>query len=269
MKIGMVLPPLKRNDMKIRILGCSGGIGGPHLRTTSFLIDQDILIDAGTGVGDLSFSELLQIDHVFITHSHLDHVTSLAFIVDSVGDRRDRPLIVHATQATIEILHTHIFNWVIWPDFTVLPSEDKPFLIFSPIHAGQAIDIGGRKITPLPANHTVPAVGYQIDSGRGSLVFSGDTGPCPNFWAAVNKIENLRYLIIECAFPNREMQLAKASLHLCPSMLMDELAQLERAAKILITHLKPGQIELTMHEIQAGVGEHHPAMLQGNQVFEI
>ena len=44
--------------MKLRVLGCSGGIGGRHLRTTSLLVDNDILIDAGTGVGDVSLAEL-------------------------------------------------------------------------------------------------------------------------------------------------------------------------------------------------------------------
>ena len=34
--------------MRLRVLGCSGGIGGRHLRTTSYLLDSDILIDAGT-----------------------------------------------------------------------------------------------------------------------------------------------------------------------------------------------------------------------------
>lgn len=266
----MASPHSKQNNMKIRVLGCSGGIGGHHLRTTAFLVDHDILIDAGTGVGDLSIAELVKIDHVFITHSHLDHVTSLAFIVDTVGDMRDRPLVVHATEATIKILRTHIFNWAIWPDFSEIPTKDKPFLRFSAIHVGKTIDVEGRRITPLPANHTVPAVGYQLDAGRGSLVFTGDTGPCPELWEYVNnKIHDLRYLIIECAFPDREKQLAVASLHLCPSMLMQELAQLQHEAEIFITHLKPGQIELTMQEIDACSGAYHPGMLQGNQVFEI
>ena len=104
--------------MKIRILGCSGGIGGRHLRTTSLLVDHDILIDAGTGVGDLAIAELAQIDHVFITHSHLDHTVCLAFLVDTVGEMRNRPLTVHATGATIEILRAHLFNWATWPDFS-------------------------------------------------------------------------------------------------------------------------------------------------------
>ena len=96
--------------MKLRVLGCSGGIGGRHLRTTSFLLDSDILIDAGTGVGDLTLAELSQIDHIFVTHSHLDHVTSIPFLVDTVGGMRDKPLIVHASRATTQILRNHLFN---------------------------------------------------------------------------------------------------------------------------------------------------------------
>ena len=140
---------------------------------------------------------------------------------------------------------------------------------FSPISVGEAVDLDGRKIIPIPANHTVPAVGYQIDSGQASLVFTGDTGPCPELWKFVNQIRNLRYLIIECAFSDREKRLAEASLHFCPSMLLEELANLQRDADIFITHLKPGQIELTMQEIEDCIGnEFRPGMLQNNQLFE-
>jgi ribonuclease BN (tRNA processing enzyme) len=255
--------------VKVRILGCSGGIGGRHLRTTSLLVDNDILIDAGTGVGDLAIAELAQIDHVFITHSHLDHLACLPFMVDTVGDMRNRPVTVHATEATLEIIRAHVFNWAIWPDFSVIPTPEKPFLRFATIRVGEAVDLDGRKIIPLPANHTVPAVGYQLDSGHGSLVFTGDTGPCPDLWQQVNMIRNLRYLIIECAFSDSEKRLAIASLHLCPSMLLEELTHLQRDAEVFITHLKPGQIELTMQEIEDCIGEFRPGMLQNNQVFEI
>ena len=126
----------------------------------------------------------------------------------------------------------------------------------------------GRRFTPLPANHTVPAVAYQLDSGAASLVFSGDTGPCPELWRTVNKIRNLKYLIIETAFPNHERQLAKVSLHLCPDMLAEELANFQGDAEIFITHLKPGQSELTMQEIISVIGDRNPRMLQNNQEFE-
>lgn len=256
--------------MRVRILGCSGGIGGRHLRTTSMLIDNDILIDAGTGVGDLSLTELAQIDHVFITHSHLDHVACLPLLVDTVGDARggDRPLTVYSQQATIDILRNHVFNWSVWPDFTEIPDPEHPYLRFEAIRLGQEKKFGWRSITALPANHTVPAVGYHLDSGNASLAFSGDTSVCDNFWHAVNKIGNLRFLIIETAFSNREKQLAIMSKHLCPSMLVTELEKLQRSAEIFITHLKSDQIELTMHELEELIGEFHPRMLQNNHIFE-
>ncbi len=181
--------------MKVRILGCSGGIGGRHLRTTSMLVDNDILIDAGTGVSDLSIAEMAQIDHVFLTHSHMDHIACLPLLIDTVGDMRNRPLTVHATDATIEIMRAHIFNWAVWPDFCEIPNSKKPFMRYENLALGETVDLEGRRITTLPANHTVPAVGYQLDSGDASLAFSGDTGPCPELWAAVNKIDNLRHLI--------------------------------------------------------------------------
>lgn len=254
--------------MKLRILGCSGGIGGRSQRTTAMLLDQDILIDAGTGAADLSIAELSMIDHVFLTHSHLDHIASLPLMIDTVADRRNKPLVVYGTEAVLTILRNHIFNWAIWPDFSEIPTPEAPFMRFQSIERGQTIDLGGRQITALPAEHTVPAVGYRLDSGEASLVFSGDTGVCDAFWRAVNRIPNLRHLIIECAFSNREQQLALVSKHLCPNMLATELQKLERECEIHITHLKPGQIELTMEEIETCLGDFKPKMLQNNQLIE-
>lgn len=254
--------------MKLRILGCSGGIGGRHLRTTSLLLDHDILIDAGTGVADLSMAELSVIDHVFLTHTHLDHIASLPLMIDTIGDRRQKPLMVYGTEAVLTILRNHIFNWAIWPDFSEIPNAEKPWMRFQTIEVGKAVNIEGRVITALPVDHTVPAAGYCLDSGAGSLVFSGDTGPCDVFWKAVNRIGNLRHLIIECAFSNREEKLAQLSKHLCPNLLAAELAKLERDCEIYITHLKPGQIELTMEELEDCLGDFKPRMLQNNMIIE-
>jgi ribonuclease BN (tRNA processing enzyme) len=254
--------------MKLRILGCSGGIGG-CLRTTAMLVDDDVLIDAGTGVGDLSIAELTAIDHVFVTHAHMDHIAFIPLLVDTVGGMRTRPLVVHATQATLDILRSHVFNWKIWPDFSEIPSRQQPYLRFEPVHLGVTVMLGGRAITPVPANHVVPAVGYQVDSGRKSLVFTGDTTTNDELWKVVNRIENLRYLIIETAFCNRDRDLAIASKHLCPSMLADELAKLTRQPDVYIAHLKPGEMELIMHEIDECAGAYSPRMLRNNQVFEL
>lgn len=254
--------------MKLRVLGCSGGIGGRHLRTTSFLVDHDILIDAGTGVAELTVTELAAIDHVFLTHAHLDHVLALPLMIDAVASRRDRPLKVYALAEVIEALQQHVFNWTIWPDFSRLPSAEAPFLSFVPIEIGSEACFGERKIRALPVAHTVPAVGYCLDSGAGSLVFSGDTGPCAEFWAAVRAVPNLRYLLVECAFSNQECALAALSKHMCPRLLGEELRQLGRSCELFITHLKPGEIERTMTELESSLGDFDPRMLQNSQLFE-
>ncbi|MDD2700169.1 MAG: 3',5'-cyclic-nucleotide phosphodiesterase [Sideroxydans sp.] len=253
--------------MKLRVLGCSGGIGG-NFRTTSLLIDHDILIDAGTGLGDLSLAEMSVIDHVFITHSHLDHIACLPLLVDSVGFMRDKPVVIHATAETLEILQQHVFNWEIWPDFAEIPNLHQPVMRYEAIRVGETIDVGGRKLTPLPVNHVVPAVGFHIDSGTASLAFSGDTTTCDELWEAVNRIRNLRYLIVETAFSDAEKELAVLSKHLCPSMLADELRKLALAPEIYITHLKPGEVELTMREISERVQGVNPKILQNGQTFD-
>lgn len=257
--------------MRLKVIGCSGGIG-KDLRTTSMLVDHDILIDAGTGVGDLTIDELARIDHIFVTHSHLDHVTSIPFMVDTVGGIRDKPLTVHALPETIVDLRQHLFNWKLWPDFTEIPSVDKPSLRFSPVSLGRSVTLNGRTITPIPANHAVPAVGYALDSGKKSLVFTGDTCSSDELWRAVNNIGNLRYLIIETAFSDAEWELAIRSKHLCPSLLVEQLvmlkAELMQQVEIFVTHLKPGESAKIMREIELGASRWNPKMLQQGQRFE-
>jgi len=257
------------DKMKLRVLGCSGGIGG-NLRTTSFLLDHDVLIDAGTGVGELSLAELAMIDHVFVTHSHLDHIACIPMMVDSVWMMRERPITVYAIGETLDILKQHIFNWKIWPDFSEIPNAQQPSMRYQAMELGETVVLNGRKITSVPANHVVPAVGYHLDSGKASLVFSGDTTTNDGLWEVVNQIENLRYLIIETAFSNIEKDIAVLSKHLCPSMLATELVKFKRReAEVFITHLKPGELELTMREIEDCVRGLRPKMLLNNQEFEL
>ena len=256
--------------MRVEILGCSGGIGGNGLRTTSLLVDDDILVDAGTGVGDLPLDRLARIDHVFITHAHLDHIACLPLMVDSVGDMRSTPITMHATAQTLEIIRRHIFNWHIWPDFSQIPTPDAPFLRFATIEPGQSVQIGERTITPLPAAHTVPAVGYHLhnQTSGASLAFSGDTTVCDPLWKAVNAIGDLRYLIIEAAFADCERDLALLSKHLCPSLLHGELEKLRSRPEVLVTHAKPGQAAQIAQEISAGSGAHQPRMLTPGTVLQ-
>jgi hypothetical protein len=115
--------------MQIKILGWAGGIGA-NLRTTSFLIDDDMLIDAGTGLGDLPLNQMTGIRHIFLTHSHMDHIAGLPLLADSMFGVHDEPIVVHAQEKTIEAIKKHIFNWIIWPDFSELPTPESPSIHF-------------------------------------------------------------------------------------------------------------------------------------------
>ncbi len=232
--------------MKLRVLGCSGGIGA-RARTTSFLVDDDILIDAGTGVEDLSIEELTRIDHVFLTHSHLDHVLALPLLVDSVGARRDAPIVVHALPETIAALRAHVFNWVIWPDFTEIPHYERPWMRFEPMALGATVTLGERS---------------------GALVFSGDSWPTDEFWRVVNGIRDLRHLIIETAFSNKERDLAITAKHLYPIELGEQLKSLRKEPQVLITHLKPSDAETIAREIDAWAGRSMPKLLERGMVLE-
>ena len=254
--------------MKLRILGCSGGIGA-QTRTTSFKLDDDILIDAGTGIEDLSVEELTAIDHVFLTHSHLDHIAALPLLVDSVGHLRKKPVMVHALPDTIAALRAHIFNWVIWPDFTEIPHYDRPYMVFEPIVVGASVDVGGRRIKALPANHTVPALGYQMSGPTGTLIFSGDTSPNDEFWQIVNSVRDLKALIIETAFSNRDQDLATLAKHLFPIQLGRELQKLRVETELYITHLKPSDRATITREVIDWVGRFAPIMLERNMVIEV
>lgn len=236
--------------MKVRVLGCSGAIA-KDCRTTSFLVDQDVLIDAGTGVGDLTLEEMARVKHVLLTHSHLDHVAALPLMIDTVASTLTEPVTVHALPGTIAALKAHVFNNVIWPDFSRIPSAEKPFITFHEIHAGQILDINGKHIEVLPAVHTVPACGYAVTAGNGCWVFTGDTERNPAFWRRINQM-NVAALVIETAFSNREKDLAKRSLHLSPLALAEELDCIDKNRRfpIYITHTKPAETELIMTEIQ-------------------
>lgn len=254
--------------MRIRVLGCSGGIG-VGLRTTSLLVDGDILIDAGTGVGDLTLDEMAGIRHIFVTHSHLDHVAGIPLLVDSIFDRIETPITIHAQAATLEALRSHIFNWVIWPDFTALPSAHEPVLCYETMVPGSTLRLAGRDIESIPVHHIVPGVGYRLCAGGKSLAFSGDTCSNDSFWAALNRHSGLDLLIVECAFANDSLELSRLAAHYCPSLLAEDMAKLVHQPAVHLTHLKPGSEDAILSECRAALNGRDPQRLFGGEVFTL
>lgn len=255
-------------DVKIQVLGCSGGVGG-IARTTSFLIDQHILLDAGTGVMNLELSQLAKIDHIFITHSHLDHIASLPLLLDSVSAMRQKPLQVYSQQATIDALKAHIFNWQIWPDFSQIPDPENPYLQFNTLALDEPVQMGEKTIKPVAVDHTVPAVGYIVTGNKGSFAFSGDMTENNQFWSAVNSCDDLKHLVIETTFPDEQIDLTRLSKHLCPSMLASELSKLESTPDIYITHLMPGGEQKIMQQIESHLPGKNIQQLKTSHIFSI
>lgn len=241
--------------MQIQVLGCSGGIG-QDLRTTSLLFDDRVLIDMGTGVGDLSLDAMEAIDTVFLTHSHLDHIATLPLMLDSVGPRRHKPLQVYAPKETIETLQTHIFNGSIWPDFTTIPTAEAPFLRLDPIAPGQSIAADNKNFQAITVNHTVPAVGYLVGSDAGSFAFTGDTAQNEEFWAVINGCDDLKHLVIETSFVDADAEVAALSRHLSPAIFVEEMAKYRNNAKVWLTHMMPGFEE----EIVGQIRQHNSAL---------
>lgn len=225
--------------MRIKVLGCSGGIG-PGLRTTSLLVDDALLIDAGTGVGDLDLKQMSAIRNVLLTHSHLDHVCGLAFMADNLFDIFEQPLTVRATDETLSVLRQHLFNWKLWPDFTKLPCAERPMLVFERLQTQATLELGGLRIMPFDVLHSVPAVGYAIEGSSGVFAFSGDTTADDRIWEFLNALPRLDELMIEVAFPDRYADIGRIAKHFTPTLLGEELRKLRHRPRLHLTHLKPG-----------------------------
>jgi ribonuclease BN (tRNA processing enzyme) len=245
--------------MRIKVLGCSGGVG-PGLRTTSLLVNDELLIDAGTGVCDLSLAQMRRIGDVFITHSHLDHVCGLAFMADNLFDLIDRPMRIHATAETLTTLREHLFNWKLWPDFSKLPDEKNPLITWHEVVPGAPDKVDGYTLTAFRVLHTVPGVGYALQGGEGTFAFSGDTYATDDLWSALNALPRLDKLMIEVAFADDDEELARVSRHFTPRLLGAELQKLKHKPKLYLTHHKPGEeadIEKQTRVALAGRDYHH------------
>lgn len=256
--------------MRVRILGCSGGIGA-GLRTTSLLIDDDLLIDAGTGIGDLSLPEMRRIKTVLLTHSHLDHTGGLPLLIDTIFETLDTQvaLQVHGRAETLDALRKHLFNWIIWPDFAAIPNATKPVLHYQEFEPGTTREFGARRVTSVPVSHTVPAVAYIVEQQGKVFAFSGDTSENDSLWDALNALPHIDAFVVETAFSNENEELARLSKHYSPRTLAADLKKLRHPVPLWITHLKPGGEDVIMRELQAEITDRPLHRLDSNTDLEL
>lgn len=255
--------------MRIRVLGCSGGIGNGS-RTSALLVDNDVLIDAGTGIGDLALEELRCIRHVFLTHAHLDHIAGLPMLVDTNFDADFKvPVTVYARRETLVAIKTHVFNDIIWPDFAQLPAKDNAMLRYVECNPGDTVTVNHRDFHAVDVQHSVPSLGYTVQNSSGVFAVSGDTKTNRTLWPVLNACEELRVLVIEVSFPNEQEKLATTAGHYCPSTMSADLQSLEHNPDIWLTGMKPGEEERILGQVTAASPDRNIRMLSPGTVIKI
>jgi ribonuclease BN (tRNA processing enzyme) len=226
--------------MLIRVLGSSGSEVPGH-NPPAFLIDDFLLLDAGTVSLSLDHDAQCKISHIFLTHAHLDHIKAIPFLLDNIVLRdQGCRLTILSGREIIEDLKTNIFNGRIWPDFTALPNAQNPVIRFQEVFPGTPVVVRGYRVHAATVDHNVPAYGYLVENSTNTaMVYTGDTGPTEELWKLTGK-HPVELLIIEVSFPDEMLELAMTSGHLTPSLLAAEIEKMPVIPKrIYITHLKP------------------------------
>ena len=218
---------------------------------TSFLINGELALDAGSLTQALSLEEQRRIRQVVLTHSHLDHTASLPFLVENTFGDQPQALEIQVTPQVLKTVKLHLFNNDTWPDFTRIPNDMLPALRLNVHEPRQPFDSNGLRLTPIPVNHIVPTHGYVVEDGSSAVVFTSDTGPTEEIWDVANRTTNLKAVIVEVSFPSRLQAVADVSLHLTPTTLRSELEKLRRGVPVYLYHLKPAFLEELRAELAA------------------
>jgi ribonuclease BN (tRNA processing enzyme) len=239
--------------MLLEILGCHGG-SVPRRRLPSFLINGHVLLEAGSVTSALPLGAQAAIEHVLVSHAHLDHTVGLAFLVDNIQSAqtvagRSAAVIAASIAPVVDDLRSHCFNNRLWPDFTKLPTPEDPTLRLQTLRERESIEFGSLSIIPVPVHHSVPAVGFVIHDGTSGLVFSGDTGPTDEIWKMAREVKGIEAILVETAFPNRLEALATKSGHFTPALLQREMEKMPDAP-LWIYHIKPAHFEETVDELE-------------------
>ncbi|MES2529333.1 MAG: 3',5'-cyclic-nucleotide phosphodiesterase [Bdellovibrionota bacterium] len=235
--------------MKIQVLGGHGGLAR-GFSTTSFLIDDILLLDAGAVAGALSIEDQCRIEHILISHCHLDHTKDLAFLCDNCFGLRPSPFQVHTHHTVKQIILDHLLNDVVWPDFSKLPSPDKPTIQIHGVEPEHTFRVSGFEVTPVPVKHPLDAMGYIIEKDNVAVLFTCDTASTERIWEVASKFKNLKAIFTEVSFPNKLQKVADLSDHHTAATLMKELPKMPKDIPIILTHLKPNYREEIMAELK-------------------
>jgi cAMP phosphodiesterase len=234
------------------------------------LIDNDVLIDAGTGIGDLGLDDLHSIRHVFLTHAHLDHIAGLPMLIDAnFEDDFEVPVTVYGREETLAAIKAHLFNDVIWPDFARIPTADNAMLQYRVCNPGDTVTIGHRNFNAIDVSHSVPSLGYTVQNSGGVFAVSGDTKTNETLWPALNQCDDLKVLVIEVSFPDEQEVLATTAGHYCPKTMCKDLERLQHCPEIWLTGMKPGEEARILRQVVQAAPDKNIRMLSLGTVIDV
>jgi ribonuclease BN (tRNA processing enzyme) len=236
--------------MEIEVLGSYGG-QSDGCRMTCLVVDGTVALDAGSLSQVLPVERQQQVQSIVLSHSHMDHTTSLPFFVENVFGKLRDAVDVYASPATIYAVRKHLFNNDVWPDFTRIPNHLLPALRFHELADERPVEIDGVRFTPIPVDHLVPTYGFLIEKGDAAFLWSSDTGPTKRLWEIANQTRNLAAMALEVSFENALQPIADLSLHLTPQTVASELRQLKRRMPVLLHHLKPASVARIQEQVRA------------------
>lgn len=234
--------------MQVKIIGGHGGVTRNY-HATSYLIDDSLLIDAGSVAAGLDIQDQLKIDHILLSHSHLDHTKDLAFICDNCFGLKGKPFQVYSHKTVNKAVKDHLFNDTIWPDFSVLPNAENPTIIFNDIENEKELILGEYKVMPVHVKHPGDAFGFIIEKGDCAILFTQDTAATDRIWEVGKQYKNLKAIFTEVSFPNHLQFVADLSDHHSPNTMKEEIKKMPENIPVYLGHLKPNYQEQLIQEI--------------------
>ncbi|MFO8056685.1 MAG: 3',5'-cyclic-nucleotide phosphodiesterase [bacterium] len=239
----------------------------PGYRTTCFMVENQLLIDAGAATTALPLKDQIKINAILLTHSHLDHIRDLAFLPDNVFGKRDAPLKICGLAPTIRAVREHVFNHRLWPDFSTLPDEDNPVINFRELVEGETTLIEGFEVTPVKVNHVVPAAGFLVKKQGKGFLFSGDTGPTTDLWEKLSEEDQVSAVFLETTYPDRMEERAQATGHLTPTGARQEIEKADKdGLKVYLFHFMPQYLKEITYEVEAAETGFN-ALKQGDHIL--